>query len=70
MKAIDEYKDEELPEILDHACKMSIAVIAERWHEYKDMECLDDDDMHAVKKAMQVIQMIKCMHSLMMSAKT
>lgn len=62
MKAIDEYKDDELPKILDHACKMSMAVIAERWHEYKDMETLDDKDIHAVKKALQVLELARCMH--------
>ncbi len=56
MKNVDEYTADDMQEVIDHACKMSMAVISEVWHESKDMERPDDEDIHAVKKAMQVLQ--------------
>lgn len=61
LKAVDEYKKADLEETLDHACMMSIAVINGVWHDCKDMERPDNEDIHAVKKAMQIL----CIHDEM-----
>lgn len=58
LKAVDEYKKADLEEALEHACQMSIAVISGVWHDCKDMERPDNEDIHAVKKAMQIL----CIH--------
>ena len=57
MKAVDEYKESDLDETLDHACIMSMAVINNIWNENKDEERIDREDICSVEKAMKVLCM-------------
>lgn len=57
-KAIDEYKEADLEDTLDHAYKISLAVINDVWNKNKDDESVDTDDICVVEKAMKVL----CIH--------
>lgn len=57
MKAIDEYKETDLDETLEQASKLSMSVINNIWNENKDEECIDNEDICSIEKAMKVLGM-------------
>lgn len=57
MKAIDEYKETDLDETLEQASKLSMSVINNIWNENKDEECIDNEDICSIEKAMKVLCM-------------
>ena len=58
MKDISEYTKDDLPMIKEQACKIAMATIHSVYEEIHDEEEVDCEEMHKVKKAVQVLEMI------------
>ena len=67
MKDVEEYNEKDLADCIEHAEKIAMGAIEDRYHDNKDNDVVCMDTVHTVKKAMQVLQMaqeIRAHHSV------
>ena len=61
MKDVEEYSNNDLSTCLEQAEKIAMCVIGTAYHESKDEDEVCYEDIHKVKKAMQVLELAKCL---------
>jgi len=58
MKEVNEYIVEDWHELKTQALKMAMAAIHAAYDENKDAEEISSDDLHSVKKSVEIIQAV------------
>lgn len=59
MKDISEYSEHDCDMVKEQACKMAMATIHKIYEEYHDETSLPYEELHKVKKAVQIICLLK-----------
>lgn len=57
MKDVEEYSHNDLMTCIEHAEKIAMGAIEDRYHDNKDNDVVCMDTVHTVKKAMQVLEL-------------
>ena len=61
MKDVEEYSSNDFSTCLEQAEKIAICAIDSTYHQTKDENEVCYEDIHKVKKAMQVLELAKCL---------
>ena len=61
MKDVEEYSNNDLSTCLEQAEKIAMCVIDSTYHQTKDEDEVCYEDIHKVKKAIQVLELAKCL---------
>lgn len=61
MKDVEEYSHNDLTTCLDEAEKIAMSAIDEIYHSNKDEDKVCYEDVHKVKKAVQILELVSCL---------
>lgn len=61
MKDVEEYSNNDLSTCLEQAEKIAMCVIDSTYHQTKDEDEVCYENIHKVKKATQVLELVKCL---------
>ena len=61
MKDVEEYSHSDLATCLDEAEKIAMSAIDEIYHNNKDEDKVCYEDVHKVKKATQILELVSCL---------